>query len=69
MNLYFSPDACSLVPQIALLEAGCSFDLEKVGIPNKKTASGTDYWQINPKGYVPALRAEGFSNNWKRRSV
>lgn len=43
MKLYFSPGACSLVPRITRLEAGCSFDLEKVGIPNKKTASGTDY--------------------------
>jgi glutathione S-transferase len=36
-------------------EAGHTFDLERVDIPNKKTADGGDYWKINPKGYVPAL--------------
>ena len=42
MKLYFSPGACSLAPHIVLLEAGYAFELEKVDIPNKKTASGAD---------------------------
>lgn len=58
MKLYYSPGSCALAPHIVLLEAGYAFELEKVDIPNKKTASGADYWQINPKGYVPALQLE-----------
>ncbi len=58
MKLYYSPGSCALAPHIVLLEAGHAFELEKVDIPNKKTASGADYWQINPKGYVPALQLD-----------
>lgn len=58
MKLYYAPGACSLAPHIVAREAGYSLDMEKVDIPNKKTASGADYWKINPKGYVPALQLD-----------
>ena len=58
MKLYFSPGACSLAAHIVLREAGHDFDLERVDIPNKKTESGADFWEINPKGYVPALKLD-----------
>src|SRR5947199_3579653 len=58
MKLYFSPGACSLSPHIVLREAGLSFDLEQVDIRGKKTKSGGDYLQVNPKGQVPALRLD-----------
>ena len=55
MKLYYAPGACSMAPHIVAREAGHTFDLERVDIPNKRTADGGDYWKINPKGYVPAL--------------
>lgn len=55
MKLYYSPGACSMAPHIVAREAGYTLDLEKVDIPNKKTANGSDFWKINLKGYVPAL--------------
>lgn len=55
MKLYFAPGACSLSPHIVLREAGLPFQLEKVDLRSKQTASGTDYRTVNPKGSVPAL--------------
>lgn len=56
MKLYYAPHACSLSPHIALREAGLPFELERVDLRTKNTASGEDYLTVNPKGYVPALK-------------
>ena len=55
MKLYYSPGACSLSPHITLHEAGITF--EAVAAPTKThlLADGTDYYSINPLGYVPLL--------------
>jgi glutathione S-transferase len=55
MKLYYSPGACSLSPHIALHESGLAF--EAIAAPTKthKLADGTDYYTINPLGYVPLL--------------
>lgn len=55
MKLYFSPGACSLADHIALVEAGLPFAAEAVDLRTKRTRSGGDFRDINPKGCVPAL--------------
>jgi len=55
MKLYYSPGACSLSPHITMREAGVPVELKKVDLPSKKLEDGGDYFQINPKGYVPAV--------------
>jgi glutathione S-transferase len=58
MKLYFSKGACSLHPNIALREAGLSFELVRVDTRAHKTQDGTDFYSINPKGYVPVLELD-----------
>jgi glutathione S-transferase len=58
MKLYYSPGACSFAPHIALHEAGLSFEPVKVDLRTHKLADGTDYYTINPKGYVPLLELD-----------
>lgn len=58
MKLYFSPGACSLHPHIALREAGVPFELVRVDLRSHKVHDGSDYYAVNPKGYVPALRLD-----------
>ena len=58
MKLYFSPGACSLSPHIIAHEIGLSLALTRVDTSTKQTADGRDFWAINPKGYVPALKLD-----------
>ena len=55
MKLYYSPGACSLSPHIALHEAGMKF--EAIAAPTKthKLPDGSDFYAVNPLGYVPFL--------------
>lgn len=58
MKLYYFSGACSLASNISLREAGLTFELVKVDRRTKKTADGLDFDEVNPKGYVPALRLD-----------
>jgi glutathione S-transferase len=56
VKLYFAPGACSLSPHIVLRELALPFELVRVNNKTKKTADGSDFLDVNPKGYVAALR-------------
>ena len=58
MKLYYSPGACSLSPHIALHEAGLAFTAIPAPTKTHKLPDGTDYYTINPLGYVPLLELD-----------
>lgn len=57
MKLYYSPGTCSLAPDIVMHELALQFDMVKVDLQSKQTDEG-DYRQVNPKGYVPAIKLD-----------
>ena len=58
MKLYYSPGACSLSPHIALREAGLAFEPVLASTKTHKLPDGSDYYTINPLGYVPMLELD-----------
>jgi len=58
MKLYYSPGACSLAPHIALHEAGLEFEPVLASTKTHRLEDGTDYYTINPRGYVPLLELD-----------
>ncbi|SFB83762.1 glutathione S-transferase [Polaromonas sp. OV174] len=58
MKLYYSPGACSLSPHITLHEAGLKFEHIQAPTKTHKLDDGTDYYSINPLGYVPLLELD-----------
>lgn len=58
MKLYYSAGACSLSAHIALEEAGLTFEAISAPTKTHKLPDGSDYYKINPLGYVPLLVLE-----------
>jgi len=58
MKLFCKAGACSLSPHIVLRECGLDFTQVNVDLMKKVTECSEDYWQINPKGQVPALELD-----------
>ena len=58
MKLYYSTGACSLSPHIVLRESGLAFEPILASTKTHKLVDGTDYYTINPKGYVPLLELD-----------
>ncbi len=58
MKLYYAPGACSLSPHIVALEAGLPLQLVKVDTRTHRIEGGRDFYQVNPRGYVPVLEMD-----------
>ena len=54
-KLYYSTTSCGAASFIAATYAGLQFEGDIVDLKAHKTSSGQDFYQINPKGNVPAL--------------
>lgn len=55
MKLYYSQGACSLAPHIVMHEAGLAFEAISASTKTHQLPDGTDFYTINPLGYVPFL--------------
>jgi glutathione S-transferase len=58
MKLYFKQGACPLAPHILMAELGFVYELEAVDTMTKITATGENFFTVNPKGSVPALKMD-----------
>ena len=58
MKLYYAPGACSLAAHIVLHESGLPFTAIRVDLRTHKLPDGSDYYGVNPKGYVPLLELD-----------
>ncbi|QNN56817.1 glutathione transferase GstA [Diaphorobacter ruginosibacter] len=58
MKLYYSPGACSLSPHIVLQELGLPYTPVLASTKSHKLQDGTDFYTINPLGYVPLLELD-----------
>lgn len=58
MKLYYSPGACSLSPHIVAREAGLDLEIVLASTKTHQLKDGTDFYTLNPKGYVPLLELD-----------
>ena len=58
MKIYYSPGACSQAPHILMHEIGLSHDAARVDLKSHSLEDGSSYYQVNPKGSVPALELD-----------
>jgi glutathione S-transferase len=54
-KLYYTSTSCGAASFIAAHIAGVRLEAEQVNLQTHTTASGAEFYAINPKGNVPAL--------------
>lgn len=57
MELYFAPLSCSFAARVTLYELDLPANFHQVTLSTKTVREEGDYWAVNAKGQVPALRA------------
>src|SRR4051812_46028156 len=58
VRLFYSPGACSLVPHVALEEAGAGFEAVRTAIA-EGAHRRPEYLAVNPRGLIPAMEGDG----------
>ena len=58
LTLHYAPISCSLVPYLALTEAGADFEVRVVDFKRGAHVS-EEYLRVNPKHQVPVLVIDG----------
>jgi glutathione S-transferase len=58
ISLYYSPNACSLVPYVTLTEAGATFQVRPLNFRRRQHFS-PEYLKLNPRHKVPLLAVDG----------
>lgn len=54
-KLYYTSTSCGAANFISAFVAGVRLETEQVTLATHTTASGADFYTINPKGNVPAI--------------
>jgi len=54
-KLYYTTTSCGAASFIAASTIGLALECETVDLSSHKTASGADFYQVNPKGNVPTI--------------
>jgi glutathione S-transferase len=58
MKLYYMPGSCAMATHIVINETAAPVEVAKVDRETRTAADGENYRDVNPLGYVPALKLD-----------